>query len=332
LFTNVEERAVISAVDVDSIYRIPGLLRDQDLDDIVVEKLGIDAPPANLAEWDKVVYDLMHPEHEVRIAMVGKYMDLTEAYKSLSEALIHAGIHTLTKVHIDYVDAERIERDGADTLADMDAILVPGGFGDRGVEGKIAAVRYARENQIPYLGICLGMQVAVIEFARHVVGMAGAHSTEFKPDCEYPVIAMITEWTTGKGALETREAGGDLGGTMRLGGQQCRLMPGSLAREMYGEGVIQERHRHRYEVNNQYVSALQDGGLLVAGRSMDDQLVEVIELPGHPWFIACQFHPEFTSTPRDGHPLFNGFIRAALARHQKTQSQPVGDPEAVSET
>ena len=330
LFTNVEERAVVSAVDVDTIYRIPGLLHEQGLDDIVVEKLGIDANDADLAEWEQVVHNLKHPRHEVRIAMVGKYMDLTEAYKSLSEALIHASVHTLTRVRIDYIDAEEIERDGPDRLADVDAILVPGGFGGRGVEGKIAAVRYARENKTPYLGICLGMQVAVIEFARHIAAMPGAHSTEFVPDCETPVIAMITEWVSEQGHREVRAAGGNLGGTMRLGGQQCRLVPGSLTRKTYGEGVIQERHRHRYEVNNQYVSKLQDAGLLVAGRSMDDQLVEVIELPDHPWFVACQFHPEFTSTPRDGHPLFNGFIRAALARQQSSVPEAVGTPEAVS--
>jgi CTP synthase len=333
LFTNVEERAVVSAVDVDTIYKIPGLLHEQDLDDIVVEKLGIEAPPADLSEWNKVVHDLQHPQHEVRIAMVGKYMDLTEAYKSLSEALIHASIHTLTKVKVDYVDAEVIEREGAHSLADVDAILVPGGFGGRGVEGKITAVRFARENRIPYLGICLGMQVAVIEYARNVLGLEGAHSTEFIPDTPHPVIAMIVEWINEHGVVETREAGGNLGGTMRLGGQQCRLTAVSKTRSLYGEEVIQERHRHRYEVNNRYVEQLEAAGLLVAGRSMDDQLVEVVELPDHPWFVACQFHPEFTSTPRDGHPLFDGFIRAALAHHGESGTiSPDADTDTDTDT
>ena len=334
LFTNVSERAVISAVDVDTIYRIPMLFHEQGLDDIVLEKLGIEAPKADLSEWQQVVYGLMNPEHEVRIAMVGKYMDLTESYKSLSEALIHAGIRTRTRVKIEYIDAETIEEQGADSLADMDGLLVPGGFGGRGVEGKIAAVRYARENNIPYLGICLGMQVAVIEFARHVAGLEGAHSTEFEPSPEHPVIAMISEWTTDEGAVEKRGADDDLGGSMRLGGQQCRLIPGSHTRKLYGKGVIEERHRHRYEVNNNYVSRLQDAGLLVAGKSLDDQLVEVIELPDHPWFVACQFHPEFTSTPRDGHPLFTGYIRAALERHRIHNNPSTGATkaaEAVSE-
>jgi len=264
-------------------------------------------------------------------------MDLTEAYKSLSEALIHAGIHTLTKVHIDYVDAELIEREGADSLASVDGILVPGGFGGRGVEGKISAVRFARENRIPYLGICLGMQVAVIEYARNVLGLDGAHSTEFIPDTPHPVIAMIVEWINEQGVVETREAGGNLGGTMRLGGQQCRLTADSKTRALYGEEIIQERHRHRYEVNNRYVEQLTEAGLLVAGRSMDDQLVEVVELPDHPWFVACQFHPEFTSTPRDGHPLFDGFIRAALAHRGESgtigsdaDSDAAPTPESVA--
>jgi CTP synthase len=314
LFTNVEERAVVSAIDVDTIYRIPLLYHEQGVDDIAVEKLDLKAPPARLEEWSRVVHDLYHPTGEVRIAMVGKYVDLTESYKSLSESLIHAGIHTLTKVNISYVDAELIEQEGTGRLEGMDAILVPGGFGERGVEGKIEAARFAREHGIPYLGICLGMQVAVIEFARNVVGLEKAHSTEFDPDTPHPVIALITEWTTESGTVQHRDQSSDLGGTMRLGGQQARLVPGSRTRKLYGKGVIMERHRHRYEFNSRYSARLQDAGLMIAGRSMDESLVEVIELPDHPWFIACQFHPEFTSTPRDGHPLFSGFIRAARTR------------------
>ena len=313
LFTNVEERAVISAVDVDSIYKIPLLLHAQHLDDIVVEKMRLDVGPADLSQWEKVVDDLEHPQAEVTVAMVGKYVNLTESYKSLSEALIHAGIHTRTKVNIRYVDSERIEQ-STSSLDGVDAILVPGGFGERGVEGKIAAVRYARENRIPYLGICLGMQVAVIEYARHVAGLAGAHSTEFRPDTPHPVIALITEWQTEDGRVERRSAESDLGGTMRLGGQKCRLQDGSRARELYGKDVIEERHRHRYEFNNGYRDALQKAGLVLAGKSLDDSLVEVVEIADHPWFVACQFHPEFTSTPRDGHPLFSGFVSAARAQ------------------
>ncbi len=311
LFTNVEERAVIASLDVDTIYKIPGLLHAQGLDQIVVDKLRIDAPPANLAEWEAVVDALTHPSGEVTIAMVGKYVDLTESYKSLSEALIHAGIKNRTKVRIVYIDSESIEKSGTDCLRGMDAILVPGGFGERGVEGKIRTVRYARENKIPYLGICLGMQVAVIEYARDVVGLTGAHSTEFNPGTPHPVIALITEWTDAEGKVEKRSAESDLGGSMRLGGQQCRLADGSRVRELYGKEVITERHRHRYEFNNGYRAALSQAGLQFAGLSMDGSLVEVIELQDHPWFIACQFHPEFTSTPRDGHPLFAGFVAAA---------------------
>jgi len=315
LFTNVEERAVISAVDVDCIYKIPLLLHEQHLDDIVVEKMHIHAGPADLSEWEKVVRDSARREGQVTIAMVGKYVDLTESYKSLSEALNHAGIHTLTNVNIRYVDSESIETSGTGVLAGADAILVPGGFGERGVEGKIAAVRYAREQRIPYLGICLGMQVAVIEFARHVAGLAGAHSTEFRRDTPHPVIALITEWQREDGGLEQRSEDSDLGGTMRLGGQRCKLQPGSLAHRVYGQDSIVERHRHRYEFNNVYREPLEEKGLVLSGMSIDGELVEVIEIPGHPWFLACQFHPEFTSTPRDGHPLFTGFIKAALAYH-----------------
>ncbi len=311
LFTNVEERAVISCVDVDTIYKIPLELHKQGLDDIVVEKLRIDAKPADLSEWENVLDALQHPTGEVTIAMVGKYVDLTEAYKSLSESLIHAGIQTRTKVKIVYIDSEEIEKTGTDCLKGMDAILVPGGFGERGVEGKIATVRYARENRIPYLGICLGMQVAVIEYARNVAGLTGAHSTEFKPQAAHPVIALITEWVNPEGKVEMRSADSDLGGTMRLGGQPCHLLDGTRVRELYGKETIVERHRHRYEFNNNYRNRLSEVGLVFAGLSEDRSLVEVVELPDHPWFVACQFHPEFTSTPRDGHPLFSGFVTAA---------------------
>ena len=311
LFTNVEERAVVSVVDVDSIYKIPMMLKDQGLDDIVVEKLKIDTSPADLAEWKAVVDAIRNPTGEVTVAMVGKYMDLTEAYKSLSEALIHAGIHTHTKVNITYIDSETIETNGIDCLKSADAVLVPGGFGERGVEGKIQAVKYARENNIPYLGICLGMQVAVIEFARDVANLKDAHSTEFEKSTPHPVIALITEWVTQSGDVETRSEDSDLGGTMRLGGQECILVEGTRVRELYGKNTIVERHRHRYEFNNDYLERLQNAGLVVAGKSIDNNLVEVIELKDHPWFVACQFHPEFTSTPRDGHPLFSGFVQAA---------------------
>jgi CTP synthase len=318
LFTNVEERAVISCEDVDTIYKIPLALHDQNLDQIVVDKLRINAKPADLAEWHAVVDALANPTGEITIAMVGKYVDLTESYKSLSEALIHAGIKTRTKVRIVYVDSEEIEKQGTGQLAKMDAILVPGGFGERGVEGKIRAVQFARENKVPYLGICLGMQVAVIEYARHKAGLADAHSTEFRPKSPHPVIAMITEWTAADGTVEKRNADSDLGGTMRLGGQQCKLAEGSRARAIYGKDVIVERHRHRYEVNNGYRQKLVAAGLKLSGTSLDDTLVEMIELPDHPWFVACQFHPEFTSTPRDGHPLFSAFVKAA--REQKEKS------------
>jgi CTP synthase len=324
LFTNVEERAVISAVDVDSIYKIPQLLHAQQLDDIVVEKLGMETGLADLSEWEQVNRDSELRNGEVVIAMVGKYVDLTESYKSLSEALIHAGIHTRTNVVIRYVDSETIESQGTGVLKGADGILVPGGFGERGVEGKIAAVRYARENRIPYLGICLGMQVAVIEFARHVGGLEGAHSTEFTPNTPHPVIALITEWSREDGGLEKRSEDSDLGGSMRLGGQKCRLAPGSLAHSVYQKDVIVERHRHRYEFNNRYRKLLEEKGLVMSGLSMDGRLVEVIEVRDHPWFLGCQFHPEFTSTPRDGHPLFSGYIRAARAYHQRAQAPGAG--------
>jgi CTP synthase len=317
LFTNVQQRAVIECIDTDTIYKIPRLLHEQGLDEIVIQRLQLDAEKADLEAWDRVVYNLTHPEAEVNIAMVGKYMDLTEAYKSLSEALIHASIQTLTKVNITYIDSENIEQNGVACLAGMDAILVPGGFGERGVEGKIKAVEYARTHNVPYLGICLGMQVAVIEYARHVAGLEGAHSTELNPGTPHPVIALITEWVTQDGAVERRTEDSDLGGTMRLGGQQCRLEEGSRARAMYGREVIVERHRHRYEFNNNYLEQLSQAGLRFSGKSMDGHLVEVVELPDHPWFVACQFHPEFTSTPRDGHALFTGFVKAAL-EHKRT--------------
>jgi CTP synthase len=313
LFTNVEERAVISAVDVDNIYKIPLLLHDQQLDNIVVEKMHIECQQADLSEWQQVVLGIEQRHGEVTIAMVGKYVDLTESYKSLSEALIHAGIHTQTKVNIRYVDSETIEVNGTGVLEGAHAILVPGGFGERGVEGKIEAVRYARENSIPYLGICLGMQVAVIEFARNKAGLEGAHSTEFDKTAAHPVIALITEWSREDGGQELRSEESDLGGTMRLGGQKCRLRAGSLARRLYGRDEITERHRHRYEFNNHYREPLESHGMILSGTSIDGRLVEVVELADHPWFFACQFHPEFTSTPRDGHPLFTGFIAAAIA-------------------
>jgi len=319
LFTNVPERAVISAVDADTIYRIPLLLHEQDLDQIVVEQMKLHVPPADLSEWRRVVDGLTHTTREVDIAMVGKYVDLTESYKSLNEALTHAGIQTSTRVNIHYFDSEEFEQGGLGALAGMDAILVPGGFGERGVEGKIAAVQYARENRIPYLGICLGMQVAVIEFARNVAGLKEAHSTEFDPETPAPVIALITEWLEKDGSVVTRDENVDLGGTMRLGGQECVLAEGSLARRLYGKERIVERHRHRYEFNNQYGEVLQEKGLRISGTSVDGTLVEIVELPDHPWFLACQFHPEFTSTPRYGHPLFTGFVEAALEQRGRRE-------------
>jgi CTP synthase len=319
LFTNVPERAVISAVDADSIYKIPAMYHRQGLDDLVVEKLDLEATDIDLSEWNAVVEGLENPTREVRIAMVGKYVDLTESYKSLSEALIHAGIHTRTRVHIDYIDSEDIERDGTECLEGVDAVLVPGGFGKRGVEGKILAAQFARENRVPYLGICLGMQVAVIEYARHKAGLKGADSTEFNPDTPYPVIALITEWVNQVGMVEQRSEDSDLGGTMRLGAQKSRLRRESRSRAVYGTDIINERHRHRYEFNNTYMDVLQDAGLLIAGKTIDGNLVEVAEIPDHPWFIGCQFHPEFTSTPRDGHPLFRGFIEAANAYHEELE-------------
>ena len=324
LFTNVVESAIISVVDVDNIYKIPRLLHGQGLDKIVVDKFALQAPPANLQEWDKVVTDMANPKYEVNIAMVGKYIDLADSYKSLSEALKHAGAHTRTRVNINYVDSEEIEQSGTVCLEGMDAILVPGGFGNRGIEGKIAAVRYARENGVPYLGICLGMQVAVIEFARNVCQLHNANSTEFENTTPHPVIALITEWVDESGSVEKRDEHSDLGGTMRLGGQHCNLISGTLAQKLYGSTSIVERHRHRYEFNNRYMEALTAKGLTIAGTSFDNELVEIVTLENHPWFLACQFHPEFTSTPRDGHPLFSGFIQAARA-YQCRDSREVAD-------
>lgn len=314
LFTNVQPDAVIAALDVDSIYRIPKLLNEQKMDDIILDKLRIDAPAADLSDWEQVIDDLQNPTKTIIIGMVGKYMGLTEAYKSLSEALVHAGIHTKTKVKITYIDSEEIEENGTASLESLDAILVPGGFGLRGVEGKISTVKYARENKVPYLGICLGMQVAVIEYARNVAGITKAHSTEFEASTPDPVIGLITEWTAEDGSVEKRDENSDLGGTMRLGGQRCKLVQGSKIYQCYKEDEIIERHRHRYEFNNNYLEQLEKAGLVISGKSIDGSLVEVVEVTDHPWFVGCQFHPEFTSTPRDGHPLFSGFISAARAR------------------
>ncbi len=311
LFTNVPEEAVFSAEDADSIYRIPLMLHEQGLDEIVVQRFGLDLPPADLHEWQHFIDGLDALEQEVQVAMVGKYVHLTEAYKSLSEALIHAGVHTGNRVHIHYVDSEQLENGNVELLAGMDAVLVPGGFGERGVEGKIAAARYAREQKIPYLGICLGMQVAVIEYARNVAGLEDAHSTEFNRTTPHPVIGLITEWLNADGRVEIRDENSDMGGTMRLGGQECRLEAGSRTRDLYKKDVIVERHRHRYEFNNSYQDRIVTAGMKIAGRSLDGCLVEIVEIPGHPWFVACQFHPEFTSTPRYGHPLFSGFVEAA---------------------
>jgi CTP synthase len=316
LFTNVEERAVISLEDADSIYSIPRILHEEHLDNIIVDAFNLTCDEADLSEWDAVVEAERNPEHEVVIAMVGKYMELLDAYKSLIEAIKHAGIRTRSKVKLRYIDSEDVERKGIECLKDVDAILVPGGFGKRGIEGKISAVRYARENKIPYLGICLGMQVAVIEYARNVAKMTDANSTEFRVDCDHPVVGLITEWQDVAGNVEQRDDSSDLGGTMRLGAQECRLEEGSTVFQSYGKAVILERHRHRYEVNNNLLPALEKAGLKVSGRSMDGALVEVVEAPDHPWFVACQFHPEFTSTPRYGHGLFEGFVSAAVRQNE----------------
>ncbi len=314
LFTNVQEAAVISAYDVDDLYKIPAMMKEQGLDDIVVRQLGLDLPPADLSEWDSVVQAKKNPKSEVNVAMVGKYVDLKDSYISLSEALLHGGIHTRTRVNIHYIESQDIEDKGVDCLHGMDGIVVPGGFGDRGIEGKISAVQYARENSVPYLGICLGMQVAIIEAARNLAGLEGAHSTEFVRGTPHAVVALITEWETDAGERERRSEESELGGTMRLGAQKVSLVDGSLAATVYGANEIHERHRHRYEVNNNYRDVLEKAGIRFSGLSVDD-LVEVIELPEHPWFVASQFHPEFTSNPRDGHPLFTGFILATRLHH-----------------
>lgn len=317
LFTNVESRAVIASVDLPTIYQIPVALHQQGLDQIVLEKLGLDASPANLSDWVEVVEKLNHPETEVRVGLIGKYVNLVDAYKSLNEALIHAGIHTRTRVKIVYVESEEIEKNGTDCLLHLDAILIPGGFGNRGVEGKIQAARFARENKVPFLGICLGMQTALIEFARHCANLANANSTEFDPQTPYPVVALITEWQDPHGKKQVRTDQSDRGGTMRLGGQACRLVPGTHAHQAYAKEVVIERHRHRYEVNNQWLDTLASVGLVISGRSVDGALVEMIEIADHPWFVGCQFHPEFTSAPRQGHPLFIDFIRAANAYRRR---------------
>jgi CTP synthase len=318
LFTNVEERAVIPLLDADSIYKIPGMLQGFGLDDFVVERFNIECGSSDLAEWKDVIEREFAPKEDtVRVAMVGKYMDLLDAYKSLNEALAHAGLQTMANVEIDHIDAEDIERDGTGALEGVNAILVPGGFGDRGVEGKITAVRYARENNIPYLGICLGMHVALVEYARHVCGLEDANSTEMNANTPHPIIALITEWMTADGEAELRDESSDMGGTMRLGAQPCHLEEGSSAREIYGEETIEERHRHRYEVNNNYLDQIRDAGMRIAGWSADRSLVEMVELPEHRWFVACQFHPEFTSRPRGGHPLFTSYIQAAIAHAQE---------------
>lgn len=316
LFCNVPEKAVISMKDVDSIYKIPQLIKAQGLDDLVCQRFGITAPEANLAEWEQVIYEEANPTGEVTIGMVGKYIELPDAYKSVNEALKHAGLKNRLSVKIKYIDSQDVESKGTELLEGLDAILVPGGFGNRGVEGKILTAKYARENKIPYLGICLGMQVALIEYARNVAGMTDAHSTEFSQDTTHPVVGLITEWVDNEGNVEERSEKSDLGGTMRLGAQLCHLQDGTKARDLYAQPSIYERHRHRYEVNNSLLPKLEKAGLKVSGLSADKKLVEIIEIPNHPWFVAAQFHPEFTSTPRDGHPLFAGFVKAA-GQHQR---------------
>lgn len=321
LFTNVEERAVIPLLDADSIYKIPGNLNANGLDDFVLERFGIDCPAADLSEWDDVVArEFADRRGTVKVGMVGKYIDLIDAYKSLNEALSHAGLQARAKVEIEYIDAEDIETHGTGILDSLDAILVPGGFGDRGVDGKIEAVRYARENGVPFLGICLGMHMAIIEYARNMCGLEGAHSTEMDSNTPHPVVALITEWQKTDGTVEQRTEASDLGGTMRLGAQTCHLVEGSLAAKVYGASEVRERHRHRYEVNNNYVSGIEAMGMKVSGWSHDHELVEMIELPNHPWFLACQFHPEFTSRPRGGHPLFTSYIESALAHAESNKA------------
>jgi len=321
LFTNVPQWGVISMPDVDTIYKVPRVLHEQGLDGLICDKLRLNTPPANLKRWDALVYEVEHPQGEVTIAMVGKYVDLSDSYKSVNEALRHAGMKNHVRVRIEHVDSETITEDTVGRLAKYDGILVPGGFGKRGIEGKIATARYARENKVPYLGICLGMQVATIEFARNVAGLKGANSTEFDPQCEHPVIALITEWKDADGSIQRRDQNSDLGGTMRLGAQSSDVLPGTLAHKIYGD-VVTERHRHRYEANVQYLDILRKAGLIISALTQREQLTEIIELPQgvHPWFVGVQFHPEFKSTPWDGHPLFNAFIKAALD-HQAARKQ-----------
>jgi CTP synthase len=324
MFSNVPAEAVLSLPDSDSIYKIPRLLFEQQADQQVCDVLGLETPPADLSDWDRLVHDLTHPQHHLKLAMVGKYVDLTESYKSLIEALKHAGIHTKSAVEIDFVDSESIETNGTEQLTGYDAILVPGGFGKRGTEGKMAAIEYARVNKVPYLGICLGMQLAVIEFARNVLGIKAANSTEFNAQTPEPVVGLVTEWMTENGCVEHRSESSNLGGTMRLGAQTCEIEPGSLAASIYGSQV-RERHRHRYEVNHHYVDRLQARGMKISSKTANEQLPEIIEIPDHPWFLGVQFHPEFTSTPRQAHPLFTSYLKAALAYQnaQRTQKSAV---------
>ena len=319
LFCNVPERAVISLKDVNSIYQIPALLKSQGLDEFICQRFHLDCPEADLSEWEQVLYQEANPVGDVTIGMVGKYTELPDAYKSVNEALKHAGLKNRLSVHIKYIDSQDVETKGTDVLKGVDGILVPGGFGYRGVEGKILTAKYARENNVPYLGICLGMQIALIEYARNVAGLEKANSSEFDRNCEQPVVGLITEWQDSEGHIETRDDNSDLGGTMRLGAQQCHLIEGSKACALYGKETIEERHRHRYEVNNNLLPQIEKAGLKVTGLSADRKLVEIIEVPNHPWFVACQFHPEFTSTPRDGHPLFEGFVKAARENQLKTE-------------
>lgn len=331
LFTNVEKEAVIPLLDVDFIYQLPIELHEQRLDQIVIDHLGLQANKADFQDWERVVDAYRHPDTDVTIGMVGKYIDLADSYKSLSEALKHAGIQARTRVKIEYIDSEELERTKTpqNLFKDIDAIIVPGGFGKRGIEGKILAAQYARENNVPYFGICLGMQIALIEYARHKANMADANSTEFHPETTHPVIALVTEWINHTGEREQRNEKSDVGGTMRLGGQKCQLVPGSLAHKIYGKDVIVERHRHRYEVNNTLLPEIEKVGLKVSGRSVHEDLVELVELPNHPWFLGCQFHPEFTSNPRDGHPLFTSFIRAAVVYHQQKNKTSAGTADKI---
>ena len=321
LFSNVPEWGVISMWDVDTIYKVPRMLHEQGLDGLICDKLRLNTPPANLKRWDDLVYETEHPQHEVAIAMVGKYVDLSDSYKSLNEALRHAGMKNHAKVRIEYIDSETITPDSLSRLAKFDAVLVPGGFGKRGIEGKICAARYARENKVPYLGICLGMQIATIEFARHVAGLKDANSTEFEAATAHPVIALITEWKDADGTIKTRDESSDLGGTMRLGAQSSDVATGTLAHEIYG-AVVTERHRHRFEANVNYLDQLRKAGLVISALTQREQLTEIVELPRsvHPWFMGVQFHPEFKSTPWDGHPLFNAFVKAALVRKSQASS------------